>query len=288
MLQIQDGCDEHCTYCIIPSVRGQSSSRQADEIIAQAHEMVAAGYRELALTGVHTGSYGYDLDDQEALVTLLASLEAIEGLDRIRLNSIEPGYLSDELIDFAAASSVLCRHFHVPLQSGDDRILRRMGRRYNRAHYAERIERIASQIPNCAIGADVMVGFPGETDDHFEQTRALLADLPMTYLHVFSFSSRDDTPAERLDNHQDKAVKKERAKQLIALGQEKRLDFHRHFLGSSIQVLAEGRRDTTTGLQIGLSDNYIKTLFAGEYQANELVEVKVEQAREDLVFGSRI
>ena len=288
MLQIQDGCDEHCTYCIIPSVRGQSSSRRADEIIAQAHEMVAAGYRELALTGVHTGSYGYDLDDQQALVTLLASLEAIEGLDRIRLNSIEPGYLSDELIDFAAASSTLCRHFHVPLQSGDDHILRRMGRRYNRAHYAERIERIASQIPNCAIGADVMVGFPGETDDHFEQTRTLLSDLPMTYLHVFSFSSRNDTPAERLDSHLDKAVKKERAQQLIALGQEKRLDFHRHFVGSTIQVLAEGRRDTTTGLHIGLSDNYIKTLFAGEYQANELVEVKVEQAREDLVFGSQL
>ena len=170
-LQIQDGCDEHCTYCIIPAVRGHSASRPAAEVVVQAQRMVAAGYRELALTGVHTGRYGFDQGQSGALVKLLAALEQIDGLARIRLNSIEPGYVTDALIDQAAASPAICRHFHVPLQSGDDHILKRMGRRYTRAYYAERIERIASRIPDCAIGADVMVGFPGETDAHFAQTR---------------------------------------------------------------------------------------------------------------------
>jgi threonylcarbamoyladenosine tRNA methylthiotransferase MtaB len=135
-LQIQDGCSEHCTYCIIPAVRGQGVSRPAAEVVEQARAMVGSGYCELALTGVHTGSYGYDRHDEGALVALLEKLESIDGLERIRLNSIEPGYLSDALIDFAAASPKLCRHFHVPLQSGDDRILRRMGRHYTRAYYA--------------------------------------------------------------------------------------------------------------------------------------------------------
>ena len=286
-LQIQDGCDEHCTYCIIPTVRGHSASRPAAEVVAQAQRMVAAGYRELALTGVHTGRYGFDQGQPEALVELLAALEQIDGLERIRLNSIEPGYVTDALIDQAAASPAICRHFHVPLQSGDDHILKRMGRRYTRAYYAERIERIASRIPDCAIGADVMVGFPGEADAHFAQTRALLADLPLTYLHVFSYSQREGTPAERLPEHQDAAVKKERAQALIAFGAAKRLAFHQRFVGRSLQVLAEGRSDSATGLQVGLSDNYVKVLFAGPATPNEFVDVQIEQAREDLTFGTR-
>ena len=286
-LQIQDGCDEHCTYCIIPAVRGPSASRPAAEVLAQAERMVAAGYRELALTGVHTGRYGHDQGRPGALVELLAALEQVNGLARIRLNSIEPGYVTDALIDHVAASPALCRHFHVPLQSGDDRILKRMGRRYTRAYYAERIERIARCIPDCALGADVMVGFPGETDAHFAQTRALLADLPLTYLHVFSYSQRDGTPAEHLPDPQAAAVKKERAQALIALGAAKRLAFHQRFVGRSLPVLAEGRPDRATGLQVGLSDNYIKVLFAGPATPNEFVEVQIEQAREELTFGAR-
>ena len=250
--------------------------------------MVDAGYRELALTGVHTGSYGYDFDERNALVELLARLVDINGLDRIRLNSIEPGYLGDALIDFVAVTPKICRHFHVPLQSGDDHILKRMGRRYNRAYYAERIERIAALIPNCAIGADVMVGFPGETDTHFAQTRDLLADLPMTYLHVFSYSLREGTPAERLDDHQQKDTKKGRAGELITLGEQKRLAFHQRFVGLQLEVLCEGRQDSATGLQVGLSENYIKTLFPGPAQPNDVVTISIDKAREDLVFGARI
>ncbi|HIL08789.1 MAG TPA: tRNA (N(6)-L-threonylcarbamoyladenosine(37)-C(2))-methylthiotransferase MtaB [Candidatus Latescibacteria bacterium] len=288
MLQIQDGCDEHCTYCIIPSVRGHSSSRKAADIVAQARSMVEAGYRELALTGVHTGSYGYDQDDQHALVSLLTDISEIDGLARLRLNSIEPGYVDDALIEFAAASPIFCRHFHVPLQSGDDKILKRMGRHYNRAYYTERIERIATRIPDCAIGADVMVGFPGETEEQFAQTKNLLCDLPMTYLHVFPYSLRQGTAAEKLGEHLEKSAKKSRARELIALSEEKRLAFHKRFVSRRLQVLTEGRQDPGTGLQVGLSDNYIKALFTGTAENNRLIDVEVEQAREDLVFGASI
>ncbi len=286
-LQIQDGCDEHCTYCIIPSVRGQSVSRPSAQIVEQAQNMVDAGYRELALTGVHTGSYGDDRDESDGLVDLLLKLEKVNGLERIRLNSVEPAYVSDALIDFAANSSIFCRHFHVPLQSGDDRILKRMGRHYDSAYYRQRIEKIATLIPECAIGADVMVGFPGEEERHFAQTYQLLADLPMTYLHVFPFSLRDGTPAEKLDGQQDSAHKKGRSRRLISLGQEKRLAFHQRFVGQRLNVLVEDRKDASSGLQIGLSDNYIKVLFSGSARANEIIEINIRRARENLVFGER-
>ena len=287
-LQIQDGCDEHCTYCIIPAVRGAGVSRPAQEIVAQARRMVEAGYRELALTGVHSGSYGYDLDDREALVALLRALEKVDGLERVRLNSIEPAYVSDALIDFAAGSGQFCRHFHIPLQSGDDTVLKRMGRHYTRAHYAERVERIAASIPDCAVGADVMVGFPGETEAQFDNTRALIADLPMSYLHVFPFSLRDGTPAERLKGHLQKSDKSDRARQLIVLGKEKRLAFHNRFVGRTLHPLSEGRRDAATGLAVGLTDHYIKVLFPDDSpRANRVAAVRVTQAREDLVFGEQ-
>jgi len=285
-LQVQDGCDERCTYCIIPRVRGPSVSRPRAEILEQARRMVEAGYRELALTGVHTGSYGHDQGDPEALMSLLAGLEEIEGLERLRLNSVEPAFVSDPLIEHAAASPKLCRHFHIPLQSGDDLILRRMGRRYTRAHFADRVERIAALIPDCAIGADVMVGFPGEEEEHFARTYELLAGLPLTYLHVFSFSRRQGTPAARLENHPTRAVKKDRARRLIRLGQRQRLAFHRRFVDQCLQVLVEECQDRTAGLSVGRSDNYVKVLFAGgEVRPNQLCKVRVTQAREDLVFG---
>lgn len=284
-LQIQDGCDEHCTYCIIPAVRGPGVSRNADEIIEQARRMVEAGYQELALTGVHSGSYGYDRDDPQALVGLLARLEQIDGLARIRLNSVEPGYVSDELIDFAAASSTFCRHFHIPLQSGNDRVLRRMGRRYSTAEYGERIQQIHAAIPGCALGADVMVGFPGETDDEHDVTRAFLDGLPLTYLHVFSYSSRDGTPAERLPDHAPRTVKSTRARELINLGLAHRLAFNTAHVGQSVRVLTE--EVDADGLATGLTDNYLRVRFeaSATTEPNQFEQVRITQAREDVLFG---
>ena len=227
-----------------------------------------------------------DQDQPDLLVGLLAELEQIEGLERLRLNSIEPGYLSDELIAYAAASSVLCRHFHIPLQSGDDQVLRRMNRRYTRAYYAERIETLARLIPDCALGADVMVGFPGEGEAHFANTRALIADSPLTYLHVFSYSLREGTPAQKLGNHLGEQAKSARAQELIALGQRKRLAFNQGFVGRHLEVLVEEQPDPASGLSAGLSDNYVKVLFPGRAeQVNQFARVRVEQARENLVYG---
>ncbi|MEC8646427.1 MAG: tRNA (N(6)-L-threonylcarbamoyladenosine(37)-C(2))-methylthiotransferase MtaB, partial [Candidatus Latescibacterota bacterium] len=285
MLQVQDGCDEHCTYCIIPSVRGQSVSRPDKQIVKQARTMVAAGYRELALTGVHTGSYGYDVGNRNGLVDLLEALEQINGLDRIRLNSVEPAYVSDALIAFAARSDKFCRHFHIPLQSGSDTVLKRMGRHYDSAYYAQRIHQIAEAIPDSAIGADVMVGFPDEDAVHFQRTYDLLAELPMTYLHVFPFSLREGTPAQKLATPCDSATKKERGQKLIELGKEKQLAFHQRLVGRCISPLVENRTDPHSGLRVGLSDNYVRVLFDGIAEPNEIVEVRIQHAREDLVFG---
>ena len=284
-LKIQDGCDEHCTYCIIPSVRGRGVSRPHEEVLDQARRMIDAGYRELALTGVHSGSYGHDRHEPTALVRLLEALDHLPGLERLRLNSVEPAYVTDALIDFAASSMRFCRHLHIPLQSGDDAVLRRMGRQYTRAHYAECVTRAAEAISGCALGADVMVGFPGETDEQFVNTRDLIDSLPLTYLHVFAFSPREGTPAVRLRDHQTKATKSERSRELISLGAAKRLAFHRRHLHQEVRVLVEDRRDRATGLGVGLTDNYIKVLFDGLAEANQIVGVRVDQAREDMVFG---
>lgn len=290
-LKIQDGCDEHCTYCVIPSVRGVSVSRPLDECLEQARRMVTAGYREVVLTGVHTGSYGVDFGEDESLLSLLRALEEIDGLARIRLNSVEPGFVTDALIRHLADSSKLCRHFHIPLQSGDDQILRRMGRRYTARQYARVVESIADLVPDCAIGADVMVGFPGESREHFDNTFELIRRLPLTYLHVFSYSMRDGTAALRLGDRQTRATQRPRARQLIRLGEDKRLAFNQRFLGTRLRILIEECRSSgadASGLAVGRSDNYVKVLFNAATQdiaVNEFAEVRVDSARQDAVFG---
>ena len=284
-LQIQDGCDEHCTYCIIPSVRGISVSRPAQEILAQAQQMVTAGYRELALTGVHSGSYGYEHGEPKALVALLQQLESIDGLDRIRLNSVEPGYVTDELVHYAAQSEIFCRHFHIPLQSGNDQVLRRMGRHYSTAQYGERVQQIAEEIPGCALGADVMVGFPGETDAQHDSTRALLQQLPLSYLHVFSYSMRDGTPAEKLPEQTPPPVKTTRVRDLINLGLAKRLTFNEKHLGTTVSVLAE---EIVDGVSTGLTDNYLRVRYvaAPETTVNHFDNVRITSVREDGAEGA--
>ena len=285
-VQIQDGCNERCTYCIIPTVRGGSVSRPISEIVRQASELARTGYREIALTGVNSGSYGMEGDRPVDLVDLLEQLAQIEGLQRIRLNSIEPRYLSDRLIDFVACSAKVCRHFHVPLQSGDDEILRRMGRRYRAAEYAKWIEKIHDRIPDSGIGADVMVGFPGETDRHFENTCDLVARLPLTYLHVFAYSERAGTPAVRMDGPLDPETKKARSRAMIALGRRKRIAFHRKFLNKKLDILVERKRDKITGFLSGLSDTYLRALFDGPDElVNRMVTVRVVQSRDDGVMG---
>ena len=288
-LQIQDGCDEHCTYCIIPTVRGPSVSRPIADIIEQAQRMVDGGYRELALTGVHTGSYGQEGSQGLSLVTLLERLDRITGLERVRLNSVEPACVTDQLIDFAASPSTkLCRHFHVPMQSGDDQVLKRMGRRYGSGFYAERLHRLAAAVADCSLGADIMVGFPGEDDELFENTVAFTDSLPLTYLHVFRYSPRDETPALRLGEHADPSQKRSRARRLIELSEQKRMAFHSRFVGRKVSVLTEEvEKEAGSGLACGLTDNYMRVRFAppSGLRANDLVEVTITHVREDIAFG---
>jgi len=285
LVQIQDGCDQHCSYCIVPSVRGRSVSRPPAEILAQAARMVEMGYRELALTGVQVGSYGRDWGHPEALLELLAQLERIDGLERIRLGSVAPGFVTDALIERVARSARICHHLHVPLQSGADAVLRDMGRRYTAAEYGTLVARIAAAMPDCAIGADVLVGFPTEGDAEFERTFDLIAGLPLAYLHVFAYSPRTGTPAARLRVAAGPAVLRERVRRLLQLGAAKRLTFHQRHLGQVLEVLVEGRAKSSGGMCTGMSGNYIRTFFAGPAPPNRVVGVRVTSARTEAVEG---
>jgi threonylcarbamoyladenosine tRNA methylthiotransferase MtaB len=283
-LKIQDGCAENCTFCIIPKVRGGNRSRPLQEILDEARRFVDAGYREVALTGVNTGLYGEDLDHSLGLLDVVKGLEKIRGIRRIRLNSMEPRCVTDELIDFAANSEKICRHFHIPLQSGDDEVLKRMGRRYRTSFYMELIEKIDRKIPGVCFGADVMVGFPGENDDQFQNTVQLIEDLPLTYLHVFSYSEREGTPALRLEGRVHSRVKGERSRRLRELSKNLREKFHREFIRQKVEILVEGRE--ADGCFSGLTDNFIRVHFDGKRAwVNKIIPVQITHVKEESVFG---
>jgi threonylcarbamoyladenosine tRNA methylthiotransferase MtaB len=277
MLQVQDGCDERCTYCIIPSVRGASRSRPVSAIVAHSERIVDAGYREIALTGVNTGAWGEDLRGRERFIDVLRAVCGVPGVERIRINSIEPNTIDNELIDFLVTEPRICRHYHIPLQSGADRVLKRMNRRYSSDDYALIVNELAVRQPDAAIGADVMVAFPGETEEEFAETYDLIERLPVTYLHVFPYSQRDGTPAMNLPAHHTRAVKDSRSSILRALGQEKRDGFHSRHIKTTVSVLIEDSRDTSTGFLRGLTDNYIRVTVdsADGNLINQIVPVRL-------------
>ena len=258
-LKVQDGCDYTCAFCTIPLARGRSRSHPLEPTLAQAREIAERGYREIVLSGVNIGLYGQE--HGLTLLDLLRGLERIDGIERYRISSIEPNLLTDEIIDFVAASDTFQPHFHVPLQSGDDYVLGKMRRRYRRARYADRVARIRERMPHACIGVDVIVGFPAETEERFENTYRFLNDLPVSYLHVFTYSERPNTVAvERLDALGGTPVPKpERARRnrmLRILSEKKRLAFYREHLGTVRPVLWEG--DAKDGWMHGFTDNYVR------------------------------
>jgi threonylcarbamoyladenosine tRNA methylthiotransferase MtaB len=275
-LKVQDGCDNRCSFCIIPSVRGQSRSMQLKRVIEEANALVAAGYREIVLSGINLGRWGRDFQPQHRFAQLLRALLEHTGIEKIRISSVEPMDWSDELIALVAGSPRIARHAHVPLQSGSDRVLRRMHRRYRPWHYAEKIRKIHEAMPDAAIGADVMVGFPGETDSLFEESRSFIEHLPFTYLHVFTYSSRPGTRSAVLPDQVPVHVARERNHVLRELAAEKNLAFRRRFLGKTLEVitLQTGGDDWTEAL----SDNYLKVEIAGRHAANRIVSVTVSAA----------
>jgi len=285
-IKVQDGCDDFCAFCIIPHLRGPSVSRPLAAILEHARGLATAGYKELDLTGVHTGAYGVDLDPPTTLLAMLQQLVQVDGIERIRLNSIEPAKVSDDLLDFIAASSKICKHLHICLQSGDDNILRRMRRHYDVESYERLISKVMRRMPECGLGSDVLVGFPGEAEAHFERTLRVIERLPFSYLHVFSYSARPGTPASKYPDQVHPVATKERSRRLRELGQAKKKAFAQRFFGRELAILLEGKRDKTRKGLSGLTENYIRVhVDAPEAYVNQLVPVRLVALAEDEVVG---
>lgn len=259
-VQIQTGCDAFCAYCIIPYARGRSRSVALPAVLEQVSQLVAAGYPEIVLTGIHIGQYGADLSPNLSLLELLQQIVAETGVKRLRLGSLEPTEISPELLDWVAESAIICRHFHIPLQAGDDEVLKRMNRHYTGAQFSELVDRIHRRLPDAAIGLDVIVGFPGETEAEFANTLALIERLPISHLHVFPFSRRPGTPAATMAGQVTPDLVKARAAAVRRLGEVKQQAFARQFIGQIVEVVVEGQGKS--GTSRGLTRNYLPVRFA--------------------------
>jgi threonylcarbamoyladenosine tRNA methylthiotransferase MtaB len=278
ILKIQDGCNNRCSYCVIPFVRGRSRSLPPDVAIAEVQQLVAAGAKEIVLSGINLGSYGRDLVPRADLAQIVKRILDETDLQQLRFSSIEPQDVTEDFVALVTASPRIARHFHVPLQSGSDRILRAMHRWYRAEHYAERIKRIRATLPDAAIGADVIAGFPGETDDDFRATFEFIERLPFTYLHVFAFSARPGTKAADLGGPIHPAVIRERTRALRALGQQKAAAFRNLQSGKKVRALTlKGGGDAWTE---ALTGNYLKVRVAGRHPANLWCETQIGGAVE--------
>ncbi|RXZ77181.1 tRNA (N(6)-L-threonylcarbamoyladenosine(37)-C(2))-methylthiotransferase MtaB [Paenibacillaceae bacterium] len=279
-LKIQEGCNNFCTFCIIPWSRGLSRSRSPESVLAQARQLVGAGYKEIVLTGIHTGGYGDDLENYD-LTDLLWDLDKIDGLERIRISSIEASQIDERMIDVLNRSPKMCRHLHIPLQAGDDSVLKRMRRKYTTAEFAEKIRRLHVAMPGVAITTDVIVGFPGETEEMFENGYRFMKSLAFAEMHVFPYSKRTGTPAARMEEQVDEEVKNERVHKLIDLSEQMQLQYARPFVGQVLDVIPE--RDYKgapgTGFVMGYSGNYLQIVFEGsESLIGQLCTVKITEA----------
>jgi threonylcarbamoyladenosine tRNA methylthiotransferase MtaB len=285
-LKVQDGCNNRCSFCIIPSVRGQSRSMKLERVLEEANTLVATGYREIVLSGINLGRWGRDFAPQMRFEQLVRALLEHAEIEKIRISSVEPMDWTDELIALVATSPRIAKHAHLPLQSGSDRILRAMHRKYRPWHYAEKIRKIREAMPDAAIGADVMVGFPGETDELFEESRSFIERLPFTYLHVFTYSSRPGTPSAVMPNQVPVVAARERNKVLRDLAAEKNLEFRKNFIGRTLEVitLQNGATESTEAL----SDNYLKVNVAGRHPANTWMNVDVTDIENDGLTGSAV
>jgi len=281
-LKVQDGCDNRCSFCIIPSVRGQSRSMKLDRVIEEANALVAAGYREIVLSGINLGRWGRDFQPQQKFEQLVRALLEYTSIEKIRISSVEPMDWSDDLIALVAVSPRIAKHAHVPLQSGSDRTLRKMHRKYRPWHYAEKIRKIHEAMPDAAIGADVMVGFPGETEELFEESRSFIEHLPFTYLHVFTYSLRPGTPSAAMPDQIPVHVARERNRVLRDLAADKNLGFRRKFVGKTLEVITLQQCDNDW--TEALSGNYLKVRLAGRHEANQILTAEIsEVVDEELV-----
>ena len=283
-LKIQDGCNARCSFCVIPSVRGRSRSLAPEKVIEQVHELERSGYKEIVLSGINLGSYGRDIDRSITFLSLLERLLEETAIARLRISSIEPMDVSLALIRLVAEEPRMAQHFHIPLQSGCSRILRLMNRRYWPAQYAERILAIRERIPNAGIGADVMVGFPGETDQDHAASLAFVESLPFTYLHIFPYSARPHTPAAASPHQVNARLARERAQEIRALLTRKRQTFLQAQIGRKLSAVTLDESETNA--RVALSSNYLKIVLPGSnLPPNALLDIQVGRVHEGLLFG---
>jgi threonylcarbamoyladenosine tRNA methylthiotransferase MtaB len=318
-LKIQDGCDNRCSFCVIPYVRGQSRSLETERIVREVSTLVGSGYREVVISGINLGRWGRDLglrpqtsdfgqtapmevdglrsevqglrsaSRETTLTSLTRAILSETTLEKLRISSVEPMDWSDELISLMASSPRIAKHAHVPMQSGSDAVLRRMHRKYRPWHYREKVEKIRAAMPTAAIGADVMVGFPGETDSEFEATRCMVEDLPFTYLHVFTYSARPGTPAAQMPNPVPVHIARERNRILRELASEKKLAFMRSFVGKSVEAITLNVVGTDEDGEFteALTDNYLKLRLRGRHKANHWQTGTVGNVVDGSLVGER-
>ena len=309
-LKVQDGCDNRCSFCVIPYVRGQSRSLDIERILREVNGLVESGYHEVVVSGINLGRWGRDLDlrrqtsdlsqtlatevrgpkSEVAFESLIRAILSYTALEKLRISSVEPMDWTDELISLVASSPRIAKHAHVPMQSGSDAVLRRMHRKYRPWHYREKIEKIRAIMPTAAIGADVMVGFPGETDAEFESTRRMIEELPFTYLHVFTYSARPGTPAAEMTNQVPVHLARERNRILRELAAEKKLAFMRSFIGKSVDAITlnvtgnNGDGEFTEAL----TDNYLKLRLRGRHESNRWQPAQIDSVADGALVGRNV
>jgi threonylcarbamoyladenosine tRNA methylthiotransferase MtaB len=288
-LKIQEGCNYSCTYCIIPAARGLSRSVSPRQVVEEVRQLAGAGYQEIVLTGIHLGGYGQDLNPKTDLTTLVETIAGSGRISRLRLSSLDPREVPDRLLDLMARSEVVCPHLHICAQAGDDDVLRQMRRNYDTAYYRDLVAQARERLPEAALGSDIIVGFPGESDAQFERSLDFFESLPLTYFHVFPYSQRRGTAAVSLANHVPGPAKKARAQRMRQLGARKKRDFCSSFLGRRVAVLIEDKVDGASGTRRGFSRNYLPvTLSAGAEFTNLEVSVELNAYTDGWLAGNII
>ncbi|GAK04167.1 MiaB family protein [Geomicrobium sp. JCM 19037] len=277
-LKIQEGCNNFCTFCIIPWAKGLLRSREPEQVLQQAKQLVEAGYKEIVLTGIHTAGYGEDFKDYN-FAKLLQQLEEVEGIKRLRISSIEASQITDEVIQVVKNSNKIVNHFHIPLQAGSDTVLKRMRRKYTTQFYKERVAKLKQIFPDLAITTDVIVGFPGETEEEFQETYAFIQEMGYSELHVFPYSKRTGTPAARRDDQVDDNVKQARVQKLIALSEQLAKQYASSFENEVVEVIPEEEAKDDSGMFVGYTSNYLKVRVpATKEMVGQIVKAKITRA----------
>lgn len=285
-LKIQEGCNQFCSYCIIPYTRGLIRSRQPENIITEVKKLVDNGFKEIVLTGIHVASYGKDLEDIN-LLKMIQMVHTIDGLERIRLSSIEPSVVTDEFVNTIKFLPKICPHFHLSLQSGCDKTLKRMNRKYDTKKYKKAVELLSKNIKNIAFTTDIIVGFPGESEEEFNQTYQFVKEIGFSQIHVFKYSPRKGTPAAKMDDQINPMIKEERSRKMIQLGDLLQYGFLSEQIGKTMEVLFENEIENKKGLYEGYTPNYLKVrAFSKEDIKNQILQVDIQDLNKDILIGN--